>query len=273
MNALLRALLAGVALASLHLGAAAQGSCEIRIVQEGQAVAPYAGPPLQSYRLKPGPFRLEVTPGRCNPSIAALPDAKVANDLLARPLIWSERSAFLAAGTEGDQDVLVWWAREDVDPSYLEPPPPNTFKGRQYRQLCDELKACPQVYPAYSSSWPFVPDGTKGWTADFRRIGPGMPLEEATGRTVGLVVYLLWRELSSEFAKVEAEHLLFEPRLLRIDFVAPQEAPQDAPRDAPRDAPQEAPQEAPRDIPQDLPQDPPPEGQRNEPSAPLPGES
>ncbi len=126
-------------------------ACQVKVFQDQQEVPPSrkAGPVLL-FDLRAKEFQVEVLPAVCYPSIATIPKQQAAIEIAEKPLIYSHRWSYLVAATAADADKLLWWPPVISEPEFTEQlraaPAANTFDGKQFQQLCDELKFCPNTY-------------------------------------------------------------------------------------------------------------------------------
>lgn len=204
----------------LYAGAAqAQPECQVKVFQGGQEVVSSRPFPVLIFQLKPEEFKVEVSPLRCTPTIATVPNESIARQIVAQPLVYSMRFAFLMAAAAEDSDQLLWWSRTNFDPEFRKPPEPASFEGKQYLRLCEELKFCPNVYPTFSSGAPFNEDkeGDKQ-VATFRKLDNKRSLTAAKGQTVLSVFYAVWRKLQSQYAQQESSSLLLRPIFAYFNF-------------------------------------------------------
>lgn len=198
-----------------------QTTCQIRVFQDRDEVLPAEPGPVLKFVLKAAEFQLEISPSACAPTIATIPSTEVARQIAGKPLIYSQRWAYVVAAGPEDGDKLLWWARAEFDPAFRKPPNPDTFQGKQYLKLCDELGFCPNVYPLFSSGHPFAnaADGSKS-LATFKRLDDARTLADVKGKEVLSVIYTLWKSLPSEFPMADPEPLLFRPNFVRFVFTA-----------------------------------------------------
>lgn len=194
-------------------------TCQIKVFQNNREVLSSTATPSLTFILKPKEFQLEVSPAACSPTIATIPNAAVAKQIGEKPLIYSQRIAYTYAATPSESDILLWWARTEFAPEFRKPPDQNTFAGRQYLNLCKELKYCPNVYPTYSSGHPFIrsDSGSKA-VATFKRLDNTKAIEDAKGKYILSVIYTLWRSLPSEYPMADPEKLLFHPIFVSFVF-------------------------------------------------------
>jgi hypothetical protein len=213
----------GIAMwATFASGVMAQTFCTVKVLQDEQEIQLTREGGWPTYKLQAAPFTIEVAPASCAPSIATIPNLDIVRKLVATPLIYYGRIGSLMAASESDKDRLIWWARTEFDASFTEPPSKDTFLGKQYEQLCQELKFCPTVYPLYSSTWPF----TKTLTGDksiaqFKRGDDTLSISQLSDKSVPTVIYTLWRSLPSQYPMAEPEQLLFRPLFLNLIFSKP----------------------------------------------------
>ena len=197
-----------------------QTACQIKVFQNDAEVTATNSGGVLRYQLYPAEFRLEVLPAACYPSIATIPTTDVARQIAEKPLIYSYRLMYLGAARKEDGDKLLWWARTEFSPELLKSPDSNTFDGKQYLQLCDELRFCPKVFPTFSSNHPFTGSETGSKSeAVFRRLSDSQTLDSAKGKSVLSVIYTLWRALPSEYPMADPRQLLFRPHFVRFDFL------------------------------------------------------
>lgn len=199
---------------------AGQVTCSIHVYQDDREVTPLGNSLAPIYVLKAAEFRIEVLPSACSPTIATLPSNELAMQIAQKPIIYADRLFYVVAANPTDGDKLLWWAPKAVEQEFLAAPDPNTFAGKQYLKLCEELKFCPIPYPIYSSAHPFVesPTGSKS-VANFKRLDDTRALSAAKGKGLINVIYTLWRRLPSEYPMADPRALLFRPNLVLLKFL------------------------------------------------------
>lgn len=196
-----------------------QAPCQIKVIQRQQEVPSSMPGQVLSFELRPEPFQLEVSPAACSPTIATIPDVSIARAIGAKPLLYASRWAYLTVAGPEAADRLLWWAGRDVDATFLQPPKPDTFSGKQYLKLCEELTYCPNLYPPFSSGHPFVQSETGAKSvATFKRLDDKYTLADAQGKAFLNVIYTLWRALPSEYPMEDPIPLLFRPHFFFIIF-------------------------------------------------------
>lgn len=198
----------------------AQSMCQIKVTQSDTEIVPINIGGVSQYLLQPKEFRLEVSPAACAPTIATIADTETAKQIAKTPLVYSHRWAFIMAANDTDANKLLWWAPTKFDPQFLKAPEDNTFEGKQYLQLCDELKFCPNVYPTYSSGTPFRASGTGAKSeALFTRLDETQTFDKVKGKSVLSVIYTVWRALPSQYPMAEPNQLLFQPNFINFIFL------------------------------------------------------
>ena len=222
----LQAWVCGVVLAVAGSPAWAQTVCHIRVLQNDAEVIPVFAGGARQYSLQAAEFRLEVLPASCSPTISTIPTAEIAKQIAEKPLIYSQRLMFVTAALKEDGDKLLWWGRPSFDPELLKSPDPDSFDGKQYLRLCDELRFCPKVFPTFSSGHPFTASETGAKAeAVFRRLDDTRSLDSARGKSVLSVIYTLWRALPSQYQMADPRQLLFTPHFVRFQFLESQLPP------------------------------------------------
>lgn len=193
--------------------------CQIKVFQDEKEVLPSGSSPIPTFVLKAAEFQLKVSPSTCSPTIASVPSTEIANQIAEKPLIYAARWAYVMAAYPEDDDKLLWWARTGFDSELRNPPSENTFEGKQYLMLCEELKFCPNPYPIFSSGHPFKNSQTGSESvANFKRLDDSRRLTDAKGKALLSVVYTLWRSLPSEYPKADPLALLFRPNFFHLKF-------------------------------------------------------
>ncbi|MBK8073767.1 MAG: hypothetical protein IPK34_17880 [Ramlibacter sp.] len=197
-----------------------QMACRIKVFQDEREVLSSGGSSIPTFVLKATEFRVEVSPSACAPTIASVPNTEIAKQIAEKPLIYAERWAYVMAAYPEDGDKLLWWARTEFDSELRNPPSPNTFAGKQYLTLCEELRFCPNPYPIYSSGHPFSNSQTGSKSiANFKRLDDTRRLADAKGKTLLSVIYTLWRSLPSEYPMADPRALLFRPNFVYLQFL------------------------------------------------------
>lgn len=212
-------LIAGVLLTLTSLSWS-QTLCIISVKQNGIEVQPLFLRGIIQFSLEAKEFALDVSPAACAPTISTIPNNDIGKQIAEKPLIYSQRWAYVVAAGPGEGDKLLWWGRTQFDPELLKSPDSNSFQGKQYLRLCDELKFCPKPFPIFSSGHPFTASQTGASSqAFFRRLSDTEGFDAAIGKSVLSVIYTLWRSLPAEYPMANPEPLLFQPHFVRFTFL------------------------------------------------------
>jgi hypothetical protein len=196
-----------------------QMACQIKVFQYEKEVLPSESSPIPTFKLKAAEFQLEVSPSDCSPTIASIPNIEIAKQISEKPLIYAARWAYVVAAYPEDGDKLLWWTRTEFDSELRNPPNPNTFYGKQYLKLCEELEFCPNPYPIYSSAHPFTKSQTGSKSiAKFKRLDDTRGFSDVKGKSLMSVIYTLWRSLPSEYPMADPRALLFQPNFVQFNF-------------------------------------------------------
>jgi len=207
------------ALCLFPLTCLSQMACQIKVFQDGKEVLPGGSNAIPTFVLRAAEFQIEVSPSACSPTIASIPNTEIARQIAEKPLIYAERWAYVMATYPEDGDKLLWWARKEFDPELRKPPSPDTFDGKQYLKLCEELKFCPNPYPIYSAGRPFSNSQTGSKSiANFKRLDDMRGLTDAKGKSLLSVIYTLWHSLPSEYPMADSRALLFQPNFVQFKF-------------------------------------------------------
>jgi hypothetical protein len=143
--------------------------CEIKVTQNGQVIDGSLNGPIRFYALRGAPFRIDVVPSECDPSIGVFLKVDDFKFVAENPVVVTT-AGFGMAGDLVDRDVLFTRAEDPrITPEFA-----NDYDGvqRDYAGLCTELAGCPTKIRAFRSYWNFSADGEgqKRTFAEFHRV-------------------------------------------------------------------------------------------------------
>lgn len=146
----------------------ATSGCTITLTQAGRVIAGQVSGRVRTYTLRDEPFRLDVTPARCDPSINV--SAPMADFFLvgSNPVVVATAGFVMAQGLDSS-DVLQFHARSPkMDPDFAEIF--DTVKD-EYQALCVQYLNCPLQILGYRSYANFTDfSGRKQTHAQFNRL-------------------------------------------------------------------------------------------------------
>lgn len=213
-----------IAFALFALAAAsarAQLDCTLRIFQGEAEISPTPAGKTNAYPLAAKPFRIEVAPPDCTPTMALVTPHRL-DYILQTPLVFSPSGVFMA-GDPKEADILANLGGDNPRTTLAEilaGTSEPAWAKQQFEELCGTLGYCPTPTLAFSTAWPFLDPATtefRGY-ADFRRFSKFEPMSGASGRVLLAVVYTRWKTLTKGSGFSQSVFHVLRPNALIFDF-------------------------------------------------------
>lgn len=213
-----------IALALLALAAAsarAQLDCTLKVYQGDEEISLFPAGKAGAYKLGAKPFRIEVAPPDCAPTMALVTSHRL-DYILQTPLVFSPSGVFMA-GDPKEADILANLGGDNPRTTLAEilsGTSESAWARQQFDELCGVLGYCPTPTLAFSTAWPFLDPATTEFrgTADFRRFSKFEPMSGASGRVLLAVVYTRWKTLTKGSGFSQSVFYVLKPHALIFDF-------------------------------------------------------
>lgn len=203
-------------------GFAGVQNCTVQVVQDGARISPVvggeSGPP--SYRLKPSPFRLEVSSPTCKPGFALVTRESV-KVISATPRVFTGAGYWMAGALTTamtlTEAAVARNPRTSLEEEIAMQTPDAAWGRLAYQDACTLLNYCPQPIKAYRSTWSFLDPKTRSdrGYAEFTLFDRLQPMAAAAGREFHAVVYMV----ETVYLKnKEPQFFILKPHILQLSF-------------------------------------------------------
>lgn len=202
-----------------------RSGCTVKVFQAGREISPIFSGGVRKFNLAPKPFRIEVAPANCSPTIALVTPSWL-EYLLQAPLVYSPAGVFMAGDFEG-ATVLTNVGGDNPRTSLAEIISLSTtdktvdrVMKKNFDDLCAGPDSCPTPALAFSSAWPFLDPKTREFRgyAEFDQFSKFESMAAASGKKILAVVYTRLSMSTIRAGSAEGIFYLLEPNALELDF-------------------------------------------------------
>lgn len=199
----------------------AQLDCALKVFQGDQEVQPIVAGKANAYKLSATPFKVQISPTECAPTMALVTTHHLAY-ILRTPLVFSPSGVFMA-GDPNETDILTNVGGENPRTSLAEvlsSTSQGAWAKQQFDELCTSLGYCPTPTLAYSTAWPFLDPATTDFRgyAEFKRFSKFESMSGASGRVLFAVIYTRWKELTKGTGFGQSVFYVLKPNAVIFDF-------------------------------------------------------